>query len=172
MIWDLNSPYISWFLIAAALRPKARRQPCWAGWSLPHLMGNPVGETPTEVEWHDSHSQQNKRVEIHPLVVNLYLYNQHYIKYYFAKSKYFTGQGGTGKSTLDCFVRLLTHELYQHSVQWMTGWHCTAVSCFVLNECQLPLAWQWLHTQLTLGFMTDLGMKGFSALWGNLINCC
>lgn len=66
-IWDLNSPYISWFLIAAALRPKARRQPCWADWSLPHLMGNPVGETPTEVEWHDSLTgQQNKRVENTP----------------------------------------------------------------------------------------------------------
>lgn len=60
-IWDLNSPYISWFLIVAVLRPEALRQPCWAGWSLPHLMGNPVGETPTKVEWHVSlRGQQNK----------------------------------------------------------------------------------------------------------------
>lgn len=53
-IWDLNSPYTSWFLIAAALRPEAHRQPCWVDWSLPHQMENPVGETPTMVEWHDS----------------------------------------------------------------------------------------------------------------------
>lgn len=50
-IWDLNSPYHPHFLIAALLRPRARRQPYWADWSLPHLRGKPVGETPAELGW-------------------------------------------------------------------------------------------------------------------------
>lgn len=50
-IWDLNSPYHPHFLMAALLRPRARRQPYWADWSLPHLTGKPVGETPAELGW-------------------------------------------------------------------------------------------------------------------------
>lgn len=48
-IWDLNSPYHPHFLIAAL--PRAHRQLYWADWSLPHLTGKPVGETPAELGW-------------------------------------------------------------------------------------------------------------------------
>lgn len=67
MAWDLNSPYISWFLIGAALQSLGlrlgegpgvvqarRREPRRADWSLPRRTGNPVGETPTEGEWHNT----------------------------------------------------------------------------------------------------------------------
>jgi len=48
--WDLNSPYSSGLLLAAEKWLGMRR---WSG-SLPRLLGDPVGETPTEGKFQSS----------------------------------------------------------------------------------------------------------------------
>lgn len=38
----------------------------------------------------------------------------------------------------------------------MTGWHFAGVSCFVLKECPILLAWSWLHTLGAIYLMISL----------------